>query len=174
MKEQIEQIVMSSNIKNLKDYKIHLDRKCSGKFGIFYKHFNTPMLSIPYMEGEYFHLSPDIFGIGMDEIILKYESDYIREQDQAMNFEEELKILEIPKKGIIVIKSDDICQEMIGAIRKGLKEKCDFEGAIFSIGIQDDIFLLTENVEIFKKLTNQIKSLEQKIDLLSTEQVKVD
>lgn len=81
MKELIEQIVLSSNIESLKDYKVRLNRKCSGKFGIFYKKYNTPLISIPYMEGEYFHLCPDIFGIGINEIILKYESEYIRDPE---------------------------------------------------------------------------------------------
>lgn len=91
-----------------------------------------------------------------------------------MNFKEELKTLEIPKKGILIIKSDDLDEETISTIVKGLKEKCDFEGAVIAIGIQDDVFLLTENTEIYKTLTKQIESLEQKIDLLFKEKVKVD
>lgn len=75
----------------------------------------------------------------------------------------QLKVMNIPKKGMLVIKSDEIDESMVVAIKKGLKENFDFQGAVVCLSSEDDIFFVdeSEGSKVFKTLINKVKKLEE-------------
>ncbi len=78
MKENITEQIPLDNI--FGNSKIKLKRKCSGKFEVFVQDHKDPIVSIPNMKGDHFTIGSDFLCIGMDKIVLKYESEYIREK----------------------------------------------------------------------------------------------
>ena len=84
---------------------------------------------------------------------------------------DEIKGINIPKKGIMVFKSDNIDEETINMIKNQLEEKFDFQGAVMCLSTEDDIYFLGESqtAEVFKELITKVKDLESTVESLLIE-----
>ncbi len=82
---------------------------------------------------------------------------------------EDSKNLDVPTDGILLIKTDDLDEEQMEAIKKGLEEKHGFKGSIICIPTNNDMYFLSqiETNEVVKDLIEKIDTLTKKVEGIS-------